>query len=259
LWDVESEASVQRAVRGSHNPLTVVLIDDHAMFRRALCRLLSKDHRVKVLAVAESGAVGVEYARGLRPAVVVTDLRMPGMSGVEVTRAIAGRVPGVDVLALSVSEDQDDLLEALRAGARGYVLKSSVQEEIVPAILAVGRGESWLSPKIAGQLIAEFRSRPRIVTDETLKTETHLTRRERAVVVRLAQGMTNREIAVALGIAETTVKTHLRHVLEKLHVRNRLEAASIALRLELLSGEQATWPAEKGGNELPTSLALRRS
>lgn len=234
----------QAAPRGSHDPVTVVLVDDHAMFRQALCRLIAKDRRVKVVAVAESGPEGIGWARGLVPAVVVTDLRMPGMRGVEVTREITTSMPGVEVLALSVSEDQDDLLEALRAGARGYVLKSSVQEEIVPAILAVGRGESWLSPKIAGQLIAEFRSRPKIVSKETLKAETHLTRREQAVLIRLAQGMTNREIAVSLGIAETTVKTHLRHVLEKLHVRNRLEAASLALRYGLLSGEEATWTTE---------------
>lgn len=243
---MESEASVQVAPRGSAWPVTVVLIDDHAMFRQALCQLISKDGRVKVVAVAESGTAGVEYASGLCPAVVVTDLRMPGMRGVEVTRAITTSMPGVEVLALSVSEDQDDLLDALRAGARGYVLKSSVQDEIVPAILAAGRGESWLSPKIAGQLIAEFRSRPRVVTEEALTAEAHLTRREQAVLFRLAQGMTNREIGVALGIAETTVKTHLRHVLEKLHVRNRLEAASIALRFGLLSGEQAIEPAEHG-------------
>lgn len=224
----------------------VVLIDDHAMFRQAVCQLISKDRRVRVVAVAEGGAAGVEYARELSPAVVVTDLRMPGMRGAEVTRAITTSVPGVEVLALSVSEEQDDLLEALRAGARGYVLKSSVQQEIVPAILAAARGESWLSPRIAGRLIAEFRSRPRAVTEEVLKAETHLTRREQAVLVRLAQGMTNREIAIALGIAETTVKTHLRHVLEKLHVRNRLEAASIALRFGLLSAEEATGAVEQG-------------
>jgi two-component system, NarL family, nitrate/nitrite response regulator NarL len=235
---VERGASVQLVARGSlREPVTVVLIDDHAMFRQAVCRLISKDPRVKVVAVAEGGEAGVEYARELCPAVVVTDLRMPGMRGAEVTRAITTSMPGVEVLALSVSEDQDDLLETLRAGARGYVLKSAVQEEVVPAILAARRGESWLSPKIAGQLIAEFRSRPRVVSEEVLQAETHLTRREQAVLVRLAQGMTNREIAVALGIAETTVKTHLRHVLEKLHVRNRLEAASIALRFGLLSGE----------------------
>jgi two-component system nitrate/nitrite response regulator NarL len=212
----------------------VVLIDDHAMFRQALCRLLATDPRVKVVGVSESGEEGIACARELHPRVVVTDLRMPGMRGVEVTRALDEQMPEVSVLTLTVSEEHEDVLEALRAGARGYVVKSSAQEEIVAAILATARGEAWLSPKVAGRLVDEFKHLPAVTLEETLKEETHLTPREQMVLARLAQGMTNREIAAALAIAETTVKTHLQHILDKLHARNRLEAASFALKLGLV-------------------------
>jgi DNA-binding NarL/FixJ family response regulator len=133
-------------------------------------------------------------------------------------------------------EEHEDVLEALRAGARGYVVKASAQEEIVAAILATARGEAWLSPKVAGRLVDEFRHLPAVTLEETLREESHLTPREQMVLARLAQGMTNREIAEALAIAETTVKTHLQHILDKLHARNRLEAASFALKLGLIDG-----------------------
>jgi DNA-binding NarL/FixJ family response regulator len=214
-------------------PVTVVLIDDHAMFRQALCRLVARDRRIKVVGVAENGEAGIALAQQHRPAVIVTDLRMRGLRGVEVTRTLRETIDDACVLVLTVCEDQEDVVEALQAGACGYVLKSAVRDEIVPAILAAGRGESWLSPKIAGGLIEEFRHLPAVELATALTGRTHLTPRERMVLARLAQGMTNRQIAGSLGIAETTVKTHLQHILEKLDARNRLEAASLALKLGL--------------------------
>jgi DNA-binding NarL/FixJ family response regulator len=221
-------------VSTTSEPVPVVLIDDHAMFRQALYRLVSSDPRVRVVGVAEDGEQGIACAREHRPEVVVTDLRMPGMRGAEVTRALTEVMPDVRVLALTVSEEHEDVLEALRAGARGYVVKASAQEEIVAAILATARGEAWLSPKVAGRLVDEFRHLPAVTLEESLRGESHLTPREQMVLARLAQGMTNREIADALAIAETTVKTHLQHILDKLHARNRLEAAAFALKLGLI-------------------------
>jgi DNA-binding NarL/FixJ family response regulator len=214
-------------------PVTVVVIEDHPIFRQAVCRILSRDQRIAVIGVAESGELGISYAKTRLPAVVLVDLRMPRIRGAEVTRAIKEFVPAIEVIALTVSEDQEDVLEALRAGARGYVVKEVAQSEIVPAILAASRGESWLSPRIAGTLIDEFTRLPSTVVREALKEQAYLTPREQSVLSRLAQGMTNREIAEALSIAETTVKTHLKNILEKLHVRNRLEAAAVALKLGL--------------------------
>jgi DNA-binding NarL/FixJ family response regulator len=225
-----------------HEPVTVVVVEDHALFRQAICRILSKDRRIKVIGVADSGAVGVSYARDRRPDVVLTDLRMRGVRGVELTKIVVGSLPGVRVIALTVSEEQEDLLEALRAGARGYVVKSVAQAEIVSAILAVARGESWLSPRIAGKLIDEYARLPSTLVRETLEDQPDLTAREISVLARLAQGMTNREIAHALDIGETTVKTHVKNLLEKLHARNRLEAAAVAFRFGLTTKPESEPP-----------------
>jgi DNA-binding NarL/FixJ family response regulator len=215
------------------DPVTVVVVEDHALFRQAICRILSKDRRIKVIGVADSGDLGVTYAKERRPDVVLTDLRMRGLRGVELTKIVVSSLPEVRVIALTVSEEQEDLLEALRVGARGYVVKSVAQAEIVNAILAVARGESWLSPRIAGKLIDEYARLPSTVVRESLAEQPDLTARERSVLARLAQGMTNREIALALDIGETTVKTHVKNLLEKLHARNRLEAAAVAFRFGL--------------------------
>ncbi len=215
------------------DPVTVVVVDDNAIFRQAICRILSRDGRVKVVGVADSAALGLAYAKERLPDVMLVDLRMPGMRGSELTAEVKQTVPAVEIVVLTVSDDQEDLLEALRAGARGYVVKSAAQPETIPAVLATARGESWLSPKIAGMLIDEFTRLPSSVVRNALRDQAYLTPREQSLLSRLAQGMTNREIARAMNIAETTVKTHLKNILEKLHARNRLEAASIALRLGL--------------------------
>src|SRR5207249_2003746 len=138
------------------DPVTVVVVDDNAIFRQAICRILDRDGRVKVIGVADSGPLGIAYARERLPDVVLVDLRMPGMRGAELTAEVKQTVPEVEVVVLTVSEEQEDLLEALRAGARGYVLKSAAQSETVPAVVAAAHGESWLSPKMAGLLIDEF-------------------------------------------------------------------------------------------------------
>ncbi len=216
-------------------PVTAVLIDDHAMFRQALCRLLARDGRVRVVGVAENGQKGLDCVRDQHPAVVVTDLRMPGMQGVEVTRRVREESPGAAVLVLTVCDDHGDVLDALRAGARGYILKSAVHQEVVGAILAAGRRESWLSPKVAAPLIDELVHMRLPDLQNLLSKDQQLTPRERAVLAHLADGMTNRQIAESLGIAETTVKTHLQHILSKLDVHNRLQAAAFAMQLKMAS------------------------
>jgi DNA-binding NarL/FixJ family response regulator len=214
-------------------PIRVVVVDDNAIFRQAICRILTKDRRIEVVGVADRGPTGLAYAKERLPDVMLIDLRMPGMRGTELTAELKQTVPAVEVVVLTVSEDQEDLLEALRAGARAYLLKSAAQSETIPAVLAAAHGESWLSPKMAGMLIDEFTRLPSSVVRKALADQAYLTPREQSLLSRLAQGMTNREIAQAMNIAETTVKTHLKNILEKLHARNRLEAAAIALRLGL--------------------------
>jgi DNA-binding NarL/FixJ family response regulator len=211
--------------------VTVVVIDDNAIFRRAVQAILNRYARVELVGMASDSETGVYLVGKTMPDVALVDVRMPEVDGTQCTRLLKERYPGVQTIALTVSDDQEDLLEMLRAGARGYVLKTSSPEELVAAILAASRGESWLSPRMASQLIAEFtRLPPAQIRGGLSKDEMRLTPREQAVLRHLALGKTNREISQSLQIAETTVKTHLKNILEKLHVRNRLEAALLALR-----------------------------
>lgn len=221
-------------------PVTVAVVDDSPAFRRAIWLSLSRDPRVKLVGTAEDGMVALELIAGRSPAVALVDLRMPGMNGSDLTRAIVARLPGTAVIALTVSDDERDLTDALRAGARGYVLKSADREEVVRAVLAVARGESWLSARMASKLVSAYaaltgHALPRVAGDES-----ELSPRERSVLAHVALGMTNREIAETLGIAETTVKSHVKSVLRKLGASNRSEATAIAWQLEGARPETAS-------------------
>lgn len=211
--------------------IRVVVIEDHPLFRRALSGILQTADDVHVVAVATSGETGVEAVRMNMPDIALVDLRMPGLNGVDVIRLLSA-LP-VPALALTATEDREDVLRALSAGARGYVVKAAAQQEILQAIRAVCRGESWLSPRIASHLIAEFTCLPATVARERLRGNGDLTEREQAVLSCLARGMTNQEIGKRLYIAETTVKTHMNNIFKKLHVRNRVEAAAVAFRVGL--------------------------
>jgi DNA-binding NarL/FixJ family response regulator len=220
---------IERA-RAVNDRVRVAVIDDSSMFRRALHASLSRRHEIEVVGLADNCEAGMYLIEKAVPDVALVDLRMPEEDGKEFTRRLKGRYPGIEAIALTVSDSEEDLLDMLRAGARGYVLKTASPGEIVQAILAATRGESWLSPKMASQLIAEFTRLPALQLQQGLKDDVRLTPREQAILRHLALGKTNREIGMSLGIAETTVKTHLKNILEKLHVRSRLEAALLALQ-----------------------------
>jgi DNA-binding NarL/FixJ family response regulator len=213
--------------------IRVAIVDDSSMFRRALHVSLSRRPEVEVVGLAGNSDEGMYLIEKAVPDVALVDLRMPEVDGKEFTRRLKRRYPGVEAVALTVSDSEEDLLDMLRAGARGYVLKTASPGEIVQAILAATRGESWLSPKMASQLIAEFTRLPAVQLQQGLKEDVRLTPREQSILRHLALGKTNREIGTSLGIAETTVKTHLKNILEKLHVRSRLEAALLALQVGL--------------------------
>jgi len=208
----------------------VAVVDDSAIFCRAIEASLSRYPEVALVGLAANADEGMYIIQHALPDVVLVDVRMPEVDGKEFTRILKEKYPGVEAVALTVSDDSEDLLEMLRCGAQGYVLKSSGSEEIVQAILAAARGESWLSPRMATRLIKEFTRLPTAQIRDGLRDGAHITPREQAVLRHLALGKTNLEIGEALGIAETTVKTHLKNVLQKLHVRNRLEAALLALQ-----------------------------
>ena len=176
--------------------------------------------------MACNGREALTLAESRAPDVVLLDLEMPVLGGIETCATIRDRHPDVEVLILTVSENEPDLWAALRIGAAGYLLKDMPPAELVEAVLDAGHGEPRIAPRMAGRMLNEFAGGTRAAADPLLE----LSPREREVLALLADGLRNREIAERLVVSETTVKTHVRHILEKLHLRNRAEAAVFAAR-----------------------------
>lgn len=209
--------------------IQVLVVDDHPIVRAGVVGLLDTEPDLHVVAEAASGEAAVEYAMTHAPDVVLMDLRMPGIGGVEATRQITRGTPQVAprVLIFTTYEDDDDLLAAIEAGASGYLLKASPAEQLTAGIRAVAAGQTVLAPSIAAQL-AQAAIRP------SVRTPT-LTAREGEILALVAQGLSNARIAAQLYIGESTVKTHLVHVFEKLEVNDRTRAVTRALELGLLT------------------------
>jgi two-component system NarL family response regulator len=210
----------------------VLIADDHALFRRGLVMVLEGEDGIEVVAEAEDGEEAVARAEETAPDVVLMDVRMPKMSGIEATRAIAEVVPSARILMLTVSDEEDDLYEAVKAGATGYLLKEISIEEVANAIRAVITGQSLISPSMASKLLTEFNNLARQASQKVLAPK--LTERELQVLKLVAQGLSNREVAEQLFISENTVKNHVRNILEKLHLHSRMEAVVYAVREKLL-------------------------
>ena len=208
-------------------PVTVLIADDHRLMREGTAALLQADRRVSVIGLARNGREAVDMAARRRPDVVLLDLNMPEMPGLEACAAIRERQPATSVLILTVSEEEPDLYKALRLGASGYLLKDMPPAELLEAVLEAGSGEPRIAPRLAGRLLADLRSSGGRSAADPLG---QLSQREREVLELLAEGLRNREIAARLYLSEATVKTHVRHVLEKLRFRNRAEAAAFAAR-----------------------------
>jgi two-component system NarL family response regulator len=216
----------------SEAEIRLLVCDDHALFRRGLIATIEEQPDLEVLGEASTTDEAVELAEELAPDVILMDVRMPGGGGIEATRRISELVPGTRVLMLTVSDDPDDLLDAVKAGAAGYLLKEVTSTEVANAVRAVHAGSSPLSPALADKLMAEFMSLEQRA-DET-PTPPKLAPRELEVLRLLAQGLTNRAIAEHLGISPNTVKNHVGNILEKLHLHSRTEAAMYAVRERLL-------------------------
>jgi two-component system NarL family response regulator len=217
----------------------VLVVDDHALFRRGLELVLSGEPDIEIVGEAADGVEAVAQAAALQPDVVLMDVRMPRASGIEATRAIRAAQPATRVIMLTVSDRDDDLFDAVKAGVNGYLLKEVSIEELANAVRAVARGQSLVSPSMASKLLDEFNVLASRVPDGASPASPALTPRELEVLREAARGATNREIAAILGIAENTVKNHMRNVLEKLHLHSRTEAVMYAVRERLLELDEA--------------------
>jgi DNA-binding NarL/FixJ family response regulator len=207
------------------NPIRVLLVDDQALFREGLHTLLSVHPGIQVVGEAANGEEAVRCVTTLQPKVVLMDLRMPVLGGVEATRRVRAADASCQVIVLTTFDDDEDVFEALRAGAAGYLLKDGPSGKLVEAIRATARGESFLEPSITAKVVAEFNRLSNIRRPAPPTMLEPLSDRESEVLRYLAQGKSNKEIAAALGLAEGTVKNHMTNILGKLGVLDRTQAA----------------------------------
>jgi DNA-binding NarL/FixJ family response regulator len=220
--------------------IRVVICDDHVVFRRGLALVLEPEDDIEVVGEAADTAAAVQAVLDHLPDVVLMDLRMPGGGGLEATRRIRALHPEARVIVLTVSDDDADLFEAVKAGAVGYLLKEVSIEEVADAIRTVAAGNSLLSPAMTNKLLGSYSALAQGSVAAPGRAAApagpHLTDRELEALGGIARGLSNREIAAELGIAENTVKNHVRGVLEKLGVKSRTEAALLAVREGLAEG-----------------------
>ena len=215
-------------------PIRVLVVDDHALFRRGLEMVLEQEPDIEVVGEASDGAEAVERATDTTPDVVLMDVRMPKRGGIDACSSIHEVVPSAKIIMLTISDEEADLYEALKAGAMGYLLKEISIEEVATAIRAVHGGQSLISPSMASKLITEFASMSRRSEDRQQVPTPRLTDREMEVLKLVAKGLNNRDIAKELFISENTVKNHVRNILEKLQLHSRMEAVMYAVREKLL-------------------------
>ena len=215
--------------------LRVMVVDDHALFRRGLEMVLQQEPDIELVGEASDGAEAVEKAPELMPDVILMDVRMPRRSGIEAAGLIRDQLPHAKILMLTISDEEADLYEAIKAGASGYLLKEIPIEEVADAIRSVWAGQSRISPSMASKLLSEFAAISKASDERPQMPAPRLTDREMEVLRLVAQGLNNRDIAKELFISENTVKNHVRSIHEKLQVHSRMEAVVRARRDGLLT------------------------
>jgi DNA-binding NarL/FixJ family response regulator len=215
-------------------PIRVLIADDHAIFRQGLRTVLSYEDDIDLVGEAGDGEQVVKLAQETVPDIVLMDVRMPKLSGIEATKFIRDAVPSARIVMFTVSDEDNDLYEAIRAGAVGYLLKEVAIEEIAESIRAVAQGQSLISGSMAAKLVAEFNNLLTRADKAPKMSAPRLTDRELQILKFVADGKSNRDIGEALFISENTVKNHVRNILEKLHMHSRMEAVMYALRENLL-------------------------
>ncbi len=217
-------------------PIRTLIVDDHALFRRGLEMVLGAESDIELVGEASDGAEAVQKAAEFLPDVVLMDIRMPRSTGIEACRAMKDAAPSAKIVILTNSDEEEDLFEAIRAGASGYLLKDIPLDEVAGAVRAVHGGQSLINPSMAAKLLTEFASLARRDAGDRAEQvpAPRLTEREMQVLKLIARGMNNRDIAGELYISENTVKNHVRNILEKLQIHSRMEAVMVAVRDKLI-------------------------
>jgi DNA-binding NarL/FixJ family response regulator len=209
--------------------IRILLADDHSLFRRGVAGALADHADMEIVGEATDGAQAVAKARELRPDVILMDISMPGINGLEATREIKAERPEVKIVILTIGEEDQNLFEAIKSGAQGYLLKDVEPQHLVEMVRGVFRGEAPISRTAAAKILSEFTRQAR-EADAGNRSKTDLTAREREVLGLVAGGATNKDIAATLDISPSTAKNHLQNILGKLHLENRVQAAAYALR-----------------------------
>ena len=220
------------------SPIRVLLVDDHTLFRSGIKALLQRQKDFEVVGEASDGLEGIKRVKSLKPDVVLLDLHMPGISGREAVRLIVDEAPETKVVMLTVSEDAEDLLDTLKAGAHGYLLKNIDTNFFISAIRSAADGEAVMSPQMTAKLMQSVRAVPAAGAPPVFDKE-RLSPREREILGFLARGASNKEIARSLDLAESTVKIHMQNILKKLNLVSRVQAAVYAVENGLSGRDDA--------------------
>lgn len=212
----------------------VVIVDDHELFRDGLANILSSEEDIDVIGQGGTGKEAIQLARDLLPDIILLDLDMPN-GGLNAARVIAEQFPVIKIAVLTASESEDHLIDALKVGSRAYILKGVAARELVRIIRAVHSGESYVPPALAASILVEMDEEGRSASQPPTPFD-ELTDREREILEKLAEGLSNKEIGEQLYLSEKTVKHYVTNILQKLHVRNRVEAALFALKSGQVEG-----------------------
>lgn len=220
--------------------LRVLLADDHTLFRDGIASLLAA-WDMEVVGEADNGRTAVQKAGELQPDLILMDIHMPELSGLEATREIKAQWPEIKIVILTISEEDEHLFEAIKSGAQGYLLKNIRSQEFGELINGLARGEAALTKEMAAKILAEFAKQDiedkKEESDSEITAE-QLTIREKEVLEQLSTGLSNKDIGAALNISENTVKYHVRNILSKLHLNSRTQAAAYALRKGIVDSEK---------------------
>jgi two-component system nitrate/nitrite response regulator NarL len=215
-------------------PTRVLIVDDHALFRQGVRNTIAPEEDFEVVGEAGDGTEALTKARELKPDLILMDIHMPHCSGLEAVSAIKGELPNVRIVMLTVHDEDENLLEAISRGAGGFLSKNVRAKALLDALRGVMRGEAAISKRMAGKILKEF---TRLAELEAGNIASQLTPREREVLQKISEGLSNQEIALSLYISENTVKAHVSNILRKLHLQSRSQAAAYARR----------WGLHKGG------------